>query len=141
MIRSSLLLAAGLLLARGAMAQPALTADATCNLTQIPAGAVRIDVPPSPPLFQYPDPRAVPKDYSGCLNTWLEGNIRAMQARFERGKVVWFRVGGNDVFCEYENDRVVRQIVSEDLRRQMAQAGMISNYCPPGEDLAPSKWR
>jgi len=133
-------LLAGLLLAPAAAAQ-GFTAENTCNLAQMPATAVRVTEPPAEPVFHYPDPRAVPRDYSGCLNTWLDGNVRALQARFEKGRVVWFRVGGNDVFCEYENDRVVKQFVSESLRRQMAEAGMISNYCPPGEELVPSKWR
>jgi hypothetical protein len=134
-------LSCGLLFAADAAAQQAHTVEATCSLSQIPADAVRVDVPQSPPLFHYPDPRAVPKDFSGCLNTWLEGNIRAMQARFYLGKVVWFRVGGNDVYCEYENDRVVKQVVDDSLRRKMAEAGMTASYCPPGQDLIPSRWR
>jgi len=138
---SAFFLSSGLLVAAGAAAQQALTAEATCSLSQIPANAVRVEVPQSPPLFHYPDPRSVPWDYSGCLNTWLEGNIRAMQARFNRGRVVWFRVGGNDVYCEYENDRVVKQVVDESLRRKMADAGMTTSYCPPGQDLVPAKWR
>ncbi len=130
-----------LLLASGAAAQSASTIETTCGLSQIPANAVRVEVPQSPPLFHYPDPRSVPQDYTGCLNTWLEGNIPAMQARFFRGRIVWFRVGGNDVYCEYENDRVVKQVVDEALRRKMAEAGMVATYCPPGHELIPSKWR
>lgn len=139
--RTAVLLLPCLLLASSAAAQQALTVETTCGLSQIPVNAVRVEVPQSPPLFHYPDPRAVPGDYSGCLNTWLEGNIRAMQARFNRGRVVWFRVGGNDVYCEYENDRVVKEVVDEGLRRKMAEAGMTARYCPPGQDLIPSRWR
>lgn len=134
-------LSSGLLFSTGAAAQSALTIETTCGLTRIPDNAVRIEVPPSPPLFQYPDPRAVPKNYTGCLNTWLEGNIPAMQGRFFQGRIVWFKVGGNDVYCEYENDRVVKQVVDEALRRKMAEAGMMATYCPPGHELIPSKWR
>jgi hypothetical protein len=140
-IRFCPLLLAGLFFATGAMAQQALTAEATCNLSRIPDGAVRVEVPQSPPLFHYPDPRAVPKNYSGCLNTWLEGNVRAMQGRFINGKIAWFRVGDHDVYCEYENDRVVKQVVDEGLRRKMAQSGIVTSYCPPGEELIPARWR
>lgn len=139
--RPALLLLAGLPFAPGALAQQALTVETTCNLRDIPAQAVRVEVPQSPALFHFPDPRSVPHDYSGCLNTWFEGNVRAMQARFNRGKVAWFRVGNNDVYCEYQDDRVVKQFVDEGLRRKMAESGLLSNYCPPGEELIPSKWR
>lgn len=136
----TLALSAVLFYAPGAAAQ-ALNAETTCNLVQMPATAVRVTAPPAEPVFHYPDPRIVPADYSGCLNTWLDGNIRAMQARFEQGKVVWFRVGNNDVFCEYESDRVVKQVVAESLRRQVAESGMIVTYCPPGQELSPPRWR
>jgi hypothetical protein len=98
-----------------------------------------------PDMLYYPDPRGVPPDYSGCLNTWAEGGARMIEAKFENGKIRWYRIGANDVYCEYENDRVVKEIVSEEMRRAIdrlpPQLKSQMKLCPPGARLIPSKWR
>ena len=92
-------------------------------------------------MFHFPYLRMVPQDYSGCLNTWFEGNVRVLEAKFVNGKIKWYRAGNSDVFCEYENDRVTRQEVTEEVKRQMKETFPNYQFCPPGSELAPSKWR
>ena len=136
---------AGAFVASQSFAQ--LDASTTCHLTAVPKDALRVAQPSTPTMFHFPDPRIVPLDYSGCLNTWIEGGFRLIEAKFEGGKIKWYRMGTgtNDVYCEYENDRVTKEVVSNAIRKQRDQlARQLRDqmpFCPPGEHLVPSKWR
>jgi hypothetical protein len=123
----------------------------TCNLTKPPENSVRriaSQTPGEPTLLAFPDPKEVPADYNGCLNTWIATpgeDVRVVEARFVGGKVKWTRMGHGEVYCEYENDRVIKEQVDAQLKKQTEAASpkgsLDSQFCPPGEALVPSKWK
>jgi len=142
-------LATGLVLA--GCGQLPWTEANTCNLTKPPENAIRriaSQTPGEPTLLAFPDPKEVPATYTGCLNTWMEmpdEAVRVVEARFVDGKIRWARMGKGEVYCEYENDRVIKQQVDPELKKLTEAAfpkrSLDSEFCPPGEALVPSKWK
>lgn len=115
----------------------------TCGLAAPPKDALRLQQPPAPLMFQYPDPSRVPAAYTGCLNTWLENGQKVMEARFDKGRIVHYRMGHDDVACDYRDARVIREVVSDEMRRQVAQlppeARADMRFCPSSEQLLPAR--
>jgi hypothetical protein len=142
-------LAAGLVLA-GCSHVP-LTESNTCDLAKPPENSIRriaSQTPDAPTLISFPDPKEVPANYSGCLNTWIAApgkDIRVVEAKFVDGRIKWSRMGKGEIYCEYENDRVIKQEVDPELRKQMQaanpKASLDAEFCPPGAALVPSKWK
>ena len=123
----------------------AQTSATTCNLSAPPEDAARASSSLIGEVLAYPDPKSVPTNYSGCLSTWVGGGVRMIEAKFENGKIRWYRMGDNDLYCEYENDQVVKEVASERMRKGLEQyppqMRSLIGLCPPGAQLIPSKWK
>jgi hypothetical protein len=92
----------------------------------------------------FPDPKSVPDNFTGCLNTWLalsNEDVRIFEAKFVDGKIRWLKSGSGQLYCEYEGDRVVRQHVAPEVIKEMEVAFPKFEFCPPGSTLGPSKWK
>ena len=81
--------------------------------------------------IKYPDPRSVPNNYTGCLNTWFEGDgppRLATVARFSGGVTEWVRIPAYGLNCEYKNNQLL-----PDPARQ--------GTCLEAKDVTLGKWR
>lgn len=115
-----------------------------CNLNAAPTNAVRKSAGSALPTLSFPDPETVPPNYSGCLNLWSEAGVRIVEAKFEKGAIRWYRLGDNEVYCEYENNRPTKEMLSDAARKARDQLPPEIRtqipMCPPGEFLVPSMW-
>lgn len=134
------------LIAGGAAAQ--WTDANTCNLDKPPTNAQRqlaSDRPGAPTVISFPDPRAVPVNYTGCLNIWFAlptEDVRVLEAKFVDGKIRWGKLGKGEIYCEYEDDKVVKQQVDPEVeKRAEALYPKPPVFCPPGTELVPSMWK
>ncbi len=103
----------------------------TCKLEQPPNEAVRRVLPGGMAEIKYPDPRTVPNNYTGCLNTWLEGvgpPVLIAVAKFKDGVTESVRIPAYGLDCAYENNR----LVDDPARR---------GTCLDAKDVTLEKWR
>jgi len=140
---------------------PSALADesSNCNLVSIPPGvkgeplipkadqlppALREQLGAVPLVFRFPNPFEVPDTYSGCLNSWFEGNVRMIEARFSNGQIQWLRMGERSLYCEYTDNQVTREEVDDEFKAEIAAHPRVARdvgFCPPGVALAVPKWR
>jgi hypothetical protein len=100
-------------------------------MTQPPKEAVRKALPGGMAEIKYPDPRIVPNNYTGCLNTWLEGvgpPALTTVARFKNGVTESVGIPAYGLNCEYKNNR----LVPDPARR---------GNCLEAKDVTLDKWR
>ena len=131
-----------------------------CNLVSIPPGvkgeplipdigrvpqAWREQLGALPLVFRFPNPWEVPDTYSGCLNSWFEGNIRMIEARFSNGQIQWLRMGERSLYCEYTDNQLTREEVDDEFKKAhiaaLPRSAPDVGLCPPGVALAVPKWR
>lgn len=114
------------------VAQPVLDESTTCNVQTVPEGAIRQPQIGGAVTLHYPDPRSVPADYSGCLNSWAvvgENTVPAFVAKFERGVIQFWKMAAMNVVCSYEDGQLVREKSSN------------ASMCPPAREVALKKWQ
>ncbi len=72
-------------------------------------------------------------------------DVRALEAKFVNGKIKWSKLGKNEIYCEYENDQVVKQQVDPEVKKRFEalypKPPPDFAFCPPGAQLVPSKWK
>jgi hypothetical protein len=103
----------------------------TCGMKQPPEGALRRTLPGGMAEIKYPDPRTVPNDYTGCLNTWLDGigpPALLTVARFRNGITESVSIPAHGLNCEYQND----SLVPDPARK---------GHCLDTKDVTLEKWR
>lgn len=130
------------LISTASAARAAFDVSNTCSLAVLPQGAVMWGKAPST-LRIFPDPKLLPDDYSGCIGFWQQDGIRAYEIKYNKGAKVYYRLGEVQsymVHCDYKDNIVTRQDVSNAFRRKLgwppadssaASAVPKMDFCPP----------
>ena len=114
------------------VAQPAVDESTTCSVQAAPAEAIRQPQIGGVITLHYPDPRSVPADYSGCLNSWAvvgEETTPAFVAKFDKGVIQYWKAAAMNITCAYEGGQLIKEKSTN------------SPMCPPARELALKKWQ
>lgn len=116
----------------GAVAQSAIDEAPACNVQVVPKEAVRLPQNGGLVTLHYPDPRSVPADYSGCLNSWaVIGNktVPMFVSKFDKGVIQSWKMAEMNVVCNYENGQLARD------------KSVSASMCPPAREVTLKKWQ
>jgi len=113
-------------------AQPAADESTACNIQAVPEEAIREPQIGGAVTVYYPNPRTLPADYSGCLNSWIvvgEKTTPAFVAKFDKGVIQFWKAAAMNITCSYEGGQLVHA--------KSTNASM----CPPAREITLKKWQ